>query len=166
MASTLAYLPHVKGTDHVTNETLTKMRTDQSFDHCSPGWRTDTSKKAKRSGQTRGWCCCTWAISPNCQRSLLRRVYDEAIDLIVSAIDQRFNQESFSSYAQLETFLVKAANGNDYEAEFKILEASYGKGVDSLRTADVSPRLMPQTFPLVTGLSAAMSEEKRLPFEG
>ena len=66
----------------------------------------------------------------------------------------------------METFLVKAANGDDYEAEFKILEASYSKDVDSLRTADVSPRSMPQTFPLVTGLSAAMSEEKRLPFAG
>ena len=40
----------------------------------------------------------------------------EAIDLIVSAIDQRFNQERFSSYAQMEAFLVKAANGDDYEA--------------------------------------------------
>lgn len=39
------------------------------------------------------------------------------IDLIVSAIDQRFNQESFTSYAQMETLLVKAANGEDYEAE-------------------------------------------------
>ena len=44
-----------------------------------------------------------------------------------------------SSYAQTETFLVKAGNGDDYEAEFKILEASYSKDVDSLRTADVSP---------------------------
>ena len=47
MASTLAYLPHVKGSD-VTNKTLTKMCTDQSFYHCSPGWRTDASKKATR----------------------------------------------------------------------------------------------------------------------
>ena len=39
----------------------------------------------------------------------------------------------------METFLVKAENGDDYEAEFKILEASYSKDVDSLRTADVSP---------------------------
>ena len=64
-------MPHVKGPDF-TNETLTKMRTDQSFDHCSPGWRTDASKKATRSGQTGGWCWCTWAIFPNCRRSLLR----------------------------------------------------------------------------------------------
>ena len=134
MASTLAYLPHVKGSD-VTNETLTKMRTDQSFDHCSPAWRTDAPKKATRSGQTGGWCWCTKAIFPNCQRSLLRKVYYEAIDLIVSAFDQRFNQESFSSYAQMETFLVKAGNGDDYEAEFKILEASYSKDVSPCDTS-------------------------------
>ena len=66
----------------------------------------------------------------------------------------------------METFLVKAANGDDYEAEFKILEASYSKDVDSLRTADVSPRSSPQTFLLAKRPSAAMSEEKRLPFEG
>ena len=68
----------------------------------------------------------------------------------------------------METFLVKAANGDDYEAEFQILEASYSKDVDSLRTADgvVSPRSSPQTFLLATRLSAAMSEEKRLPFAG
>ena len=39
----------------------------------------------------------------------------------------------------METFLVKAGNGDDYKAEFKILEVSYSKDVDSLRTADVSP---------------------------
>ena len=39
----------------------------------------------------------------------------------------------------METFLVKAGNGDDYEAEFKILEASFSKDVDSLRAADVSP---------------------------
>ena len=103
---------------------------------------------------------------PKITFKILRRVYYEAINLIVSAIDQRFNQESFSSYAQMETFLVKAANGDDYEAEFKILEASYSKDVDSLRTADVSPRSSPQTFLLATRPSAAISKEKRLLFAG
>ena len=103
---------------------------------------------------------------PKITFKILRRVYYEAINLIVSAIDQRFNQESFRSYAQMETSLVKAANSDDYEAEFKILEASYSKDVDSLRTADVSPRSSPQTFLLATRLSAAMSKEKRLLFAG
>ena len=62
--------------------------------------------------------------------------------------------------------MLKATNGDDYEAEFKILEASYSKDVDSLRTADVSPRSSPQMFLLATRPSAAMSEEKRLPFAG
>ena len=46
------------------------------------------------------------------------RVYYGAFHLIVSVIDKRFNQENFSSYAQIETLLVKAANGDDYESEF------------------------------------------------
>ena len=68
----------------------------------------------------------------------------------------------------METLLVKAANGDDYEAEFKFLEALYSNDVDSLRTADgvVSPRSSPQTFLLAKGPSAAMSEEKRLPCAG
>ena len=36
-----------------------------------------------------------------------------------------------SSYAQMDTLLVKAANGDDYEAEFKFLEASYREEVDT-----------------------------------
>ena len=31
----------------------------------------------------------------------------------------------------METLLVKAANGDDYEAEFKFLEASYREDVDT-----------------------------------
>ena len=64
---------------------------------------------------------------PQTAKDHFRRVYYEAIYLIVSAI----YQESFSSYAQMETLLVKAANGGDYEAEFKFLEASHGEDVDT-----------------------------------
>ena len=38
---------------------------------------------------------------PRINNKLLRRVCYEAIDLIISAIDQRLNQESFSSYSQV-----------------------------------------------------------------
>ena len=64
---------------------------------------------------------------PQTAKDHFRRVYYEAIDLIVSAI----YQESFSSYAQMETLLVKAGNGDHYEAEFKFLEASYREDVDT-----------------------------------
>ena len=41
---------------------------------------------------------------PKITFKILRRVYYEAINLIVSAIDQRFNQERFSSYAQMDPY--------------------------------------------------------------
>ena len=46
-----------------------------------------------------------------------RRVYYEALDLIISVIDKCFKQESFSSYAQIETLLVKVANSDGYESD-------------------------------------------------
>ena len=36
-----------------------------------------------------------------------RRIYFEAIDLMVNAIDNRFNQASFDVYAKMESLLVK-----------------------------------------------------------
>ena len=64
---------------HLTNATkemLTKIHTDQSFDHFllmlpqewRLAWWTNTSKKVMHSGQTGGWCWCT-KLPPNCQRS-------------------------------------------------------------------------------------------------
>ena len=44
-------------------------------------------------------------------------MYYEALDLIVSVVDKRFKQESFSSYAQMETILVKAASSDDNESD-------------------------------------------------
>ena len=120
---------------NLTKETLTKMRTDQSFDYFyanvarkSEGEPTLPRKRRTSARLEVGSGAPSY---PTTAKDYFRRVYYEAIDLIVSAIDQRFNQESFSSYAQMETLLVKAANGEDYEAEFKFLEASYSEDVDT-----------------------------------
>ena len=64
---------------------------------------------------------------PQTANDHFRRVYYEAIDLSVSAT----YQESFRCYIQMETLLVKAANGDDYEADFKFLEASFSEDVDT-----------------------------------
>ena len=39
-----------------------------------------------------------------------RRIYFEAIDLTVNAIDQRFDQPSFDTYAEMESLLIKTLN--------------------------------------------------------
>ena len=109
---------------NLTKETLTKMRTDQSFDYLYANVVRKSEVEGvgeptlprKRRTPARLEVGAGAPSYPKTAKDHFRRVYYEAIDLIVSAIDQRFNQESFSSYAQMETLLVKAANDEDYEA--------------------------------------------------
>ena len=119
---------------NLTKETLTKMPSDQSFDHFygnisrkSEGLLGKPTLPRKRCTSARLEVGAGTPSYPQTAKDHFRRVYYEAIDLIVSAIFQ----ESFSSYAQMDTLLVKAANGDDYEAEFKFLEASYREEVDT-----------------------------------
>ena len=116
---------------NLTKETLTKMPSDQSFDYLYG----NIPARAKACLVNQRFRCTSARLEagagapsyPQTAKHHFRRVYYEAVDLIVSAI----YQESFSSYAQMETLLVKAANGDDYEAEFKFLEASYREDVDT-----------------------------------
>ena len=39
-----------------------------------------------------------------------RRIYFEAIDLMMNAIDQRFDQPSFDTYEKMESLLIKTLN--------------------------------------------------------
>ena len=42
-----------------------------------------------------------------------RQIYFEAIDLMMNAIDQRFDQPSFDTYAKMESLLIKTLNSQD-----------------------------------------------------
>ena len=114
---------------NLTKEKLTKMRTDQSFDHF---YATVARKSEGQVGEP---------TLPRKRRTPVRLVH-QAIPklpkitlegsivrlLILSSV----LSISVSSYAQMETtLLVKAANGDDYEAEFKLLKASYSEDVDT-----------------------------------
>ena len=110
------------------------MPSDQSFDHFyanisrkSEGLLGKPTLPRKRCTSARLEVGAGTPSYPQTAKDHFRRVYYEAIDLIVSAI----YQESFSSYAQMDTFLVKAVNGDHYKAQFKFLEASYGEDVDT-----------------------------------
>ena len=113
------------------------MPSDQSFDHFYANVSRKSEGQLGKPTLPRKRCTgCTARLEvgasapiyPQTANDHFRRVYYEAIDLIVSAI----YQESFRSYVQMETLLVKAANGDDYEADFKFLEASsYSEDVDT-----------------------------------
>lgn len=51
--------------------------------------------------------------------------YFESIDLMVNAIDLRFDQPGFTAYAKMESFLVKALNSQDNSTELQFLERFY-----------------------------------------
>ena len=59
-----------------------------------------------------------------------RRIYFEAIDLLLSAIDQRFNTQNFHAYIQLESLLLKCLNSKDYDDELAYITATYGDDID------------------------------------
>ena len=112
---------------NLTKETLTKMPSYANISRKSEGLLGKPTLLRKRCTSAKLEVGAGTPSYPQTAKDHFRRVCYEAIDLIVSAI----YQESFSSYAQMETLLVKAANGDDYEAEFKFLEASYREEVDT-----------------------------------
>ena len=119
---------------NLTKKTLTKISSDQSLyqfyaSRKSEGLLGEPERFQESDALWLDWrLVLVRPIYPQTADDQFRRVHYEAIDLIVSAI----YQESFRSYVQMETLLVKAANGDDYEADFKFLEASsYSEDVDT-----------------------------------
>ena len=53
-----------------------------------------------------------------------------ATDLMLNAIEQRFDQPSFDTYTRRESHLVKAHNSQDNSTELQFMEICYGGDVD------------------------------------
>ena len=59
-----------------------------------------------------------------------RRIYFEAIDLMMNAIDQRFVQPSFDTYAKMESLLIKRLNSQDKSEDLNFMEKLYNDYVN------------------------------------
>ena len=62
--------------------------------------------------------------------TIRRRIYFEAIDLIVNAIEQRFSQPSFAADERIESLLLKGINGECYAGEFDYMKVSYNDDIN------------------------------------
>ena len=62
-----------------------------------------------------------------------RWIYFEAIDLMMNAIDQRFDQPSFDTYmymyVKMKSLLIKTLNSQDKSEELKFMEKLYNDDV-------------------------------------
>ena len=61
-----------------------------------------------------------------------RVIYFEALDLITSCIEDRFNQPGYKTYANVQVLLLKAAASEPYEEELRFVLSFYGSDFDSL----------------------------------
>ena len=60
-----------------------------------------------------------------------RRIYFEAIHLMIHSIDQRFSQPSFKAHEQLELVLLKTLAANDFADELEYLKMHYDGDIDA-----------------------------------
>ena len=65
--------------------------------------------------------------------SQYRRIYFESLDCIISAIRDRFDQEDYRIYVQLENLLLKAAIGGNFIKEYDAIMETYAYDFDKNR---------------------------------
>ena len=63
---------------------------------------------------------------PETAKDYYKRIYFEALDVLIAEIAKRFNQTGFLAYGQLESLLLKSLKGEDISIEMKIIETNYG----------------------------------------
>ena len=85
-----------------------------------------------------------------------RTMYFEALDYAVSGIKEHFDQPGYKIYKNLEGLLVKAANKQDYSAEFHEVITLYGDDFDQSELA-THLQIFGINFPTSTTLQEAIS---------
>ena len=63
-------------------------------------------------------------------KAYYKKIYYEALDLIINCIESRFNQEGYQIYRNLQDLLLKAVRKESYEDCFKIITSFYTDYLD------------------------------------
>ena len=58
-----------------------------------------------------------------------RRIYFEALDLIVSSIEERFDQPSFKAYSNMESLLIGVLSSQDVASQMDYMKENYAEDV-------------------------------------
>ena len=104
---------------HLIKEVLQKMRSGASFESFYDAVILKSKNYSSRTGpvlprRTRAPRRIEIGTGepayPATTQDYYRQIYFESIDLMVNAIEQRFDQLSFAAYAKMESLLVKALN--------------------------------------------------------
>jgi len=130
-----------QGVAALTLSTLRSIRSDEMFDLF---WeKTQRLREAngvdvdppvlprRRKAPKRLEVGCGEPSHPQSPKDLYRRFYFEALDLVISAINSRFDQPGYQTYKNLQELLLQAAHGQDYHKEFEYVVDFYGSDFES-----------------------------------
>ena len=67
---------------------------------------------------------------PNSPRDHYRRVFYNAVDVLLSSVRDRFDQPSFLVFEKLESLLVKALKGEDFSCKLEFAGVKYDADID------------------------------------
>ena len=70
-------------------------------------------------------------LFPVTPEQVYRRIYFEALDLIVSSIEERFDQPSFKAYSNMESLLIGVLSSQDVSSQMDYMKENYA---DDVRT--------------------------------
>ena len=74
---------------------------------------------------------------PVTPEQVYRRIYFEALDLIVSSIEERFDQPSFKAYSNMESLLIGVLSLQDVSSQMDYMKENYANdvrtGVNSIK---------------------------------
>lgn len=102
-------------------------------------------------------------------KDMYRRVYFEAVDLLVQAIQDRFNQRGYLMYCCMETLLYKTIKKKDYNDELKMVLDTYKDDLNSYNLdtqlkilSTTAPDGLDNIFDILSYLQNLPSAEKEL----
>ena len=70
-------------------------------------------------------------LFPVTPEQVYRKIYFEALDLIVSSIEERFDQPSFKAYSDMESLLIGVLSSQDVSSQINYMKENYA---DDVRT--------------------------------
>ena len=74
-----------------------------------------------------------------------RKIYFDAYDNAIKAIEDRFNQQDFKNYAALQEQILHAIKGERYEEHLEIIKTVYGDDLNYI-LLETQLELLPETF--------------------
>ena len=134
---------------------MKKFAQDHDFDEPS------LPRKRKPRMIIENYFSTTESDHPETPEDEYRRKYFEAIDLVVSCIKNRFDQDDFEIYALCEQLLVKAANKESFITEFE-QNANFYADDFKPNTLETQLKMLPLLFlsALATQKRSEMSSNK------